>query len=1194
MYTFELAADKETKISCPSLLAADIKSTEDLPKSPLQQSEKPSGWVTPFSTSYPSLSPRSSQTGSQIPNFPQSQNIPNKPNQVPKEFDPSFFYSYFYPYFANPENTPTKPLHIPIPTEPAYTQKAGKNFNFPINQLPAFLPIWSPVTKSPPANHEIDHRPYQFNISPKLPQKSTEPRSSYPKDQERRHPDQFSYTQTSPQTHSYPLYLEKLPEKPGMLHPTVSEKLQAEENLPVHLICTQQTSASKLAGASQGQVSQPFYLLCTQLRLALKNTASQQPHPKIPQGQEYQPFFLSCTQNTQASKPMSQPSHPESAQGQKYLTFYLLCTLLRQSSQPTGVTWPLQHEALQTYQYQAFFPYYAQSQPTSKPGDLTQPSQPITPQDQVYHQIFSSFTRSKSTLKSKPQQPAIPQGQSFQQFFQFFPQPQPTLNPSDITQPPLPNTSPSKVYKHLLDYFSQLQQTQNPAQNPAVTPAPKPANPQGQSYQSLLDYLTQQRQTPKPHVTQAPQPATHEAQIYQPIFHFRTPLKQNPKSAAAHPPLHATLQGQVHLPLFHYFSLKPTQKYAVTPPPKPATPQGQAYQPLLDYVTQLKSTSKPAVTQPLQPSTPQSQRSFHFSTKSKLTPIPTVSEPSQLDISQGHVNQPFSHMQNPELQLTSKPSDPLPESSHSQMYQLLYPYQLYTHPKSVKEPTFVPQPSQPTILQGEAHQMCLYNQLLTESQLAKMPTEIILGKVYGPCQLSWKPGAETSSLKPDAHVHPAHCSQFCPSRHSNCCLQIAFHQHLHISTGQDGKDVPHIYNSQPFSQAVYPDFSRGLEGGQIPQKLSEAAILQSLKAPMAAHISPHWPHWATGQNQEYFLPPDGNPAAQPRSSSIKTAKQSPVYPYFAADSSNPHSTFLPQHSEVPNLEQRKAEGFKDPSELWASGVKRLEPVEQRELVDINFPQQQNSQVLAEHTHSRPNFMSYINQRGSHTAEQPSKSDTEQSLHKSEFESSTHHNLKRAMDHFFSAHYMPQDAPNSNGNLSEALDNYQTHLSSNNSTKSEQAMNSDAIPQSYVLLQHGPPNRKPISFSDDSDLRNLGHSPNSKMQILNGHQSANRNLKLLEESQFKSPEDEASNPFLDDADYMLRMDDKLDLPSFSSTLDDTGLVYLPPEQYFSAAEFKPEVLDSFEDLWKSLTRSDSSQSFAAQVPNKRTSAADQIV
>lgn len=1172
MYTFELAADKETKISCPSLLPADIKSTEDLSKAPLQQSEKPSGWMTPFNTPYPSLSPRSGQTGAQIPKFPQSLDLPSKPYQVTKGFDPSFFYSFFYPYSASPETTPTKPLHILTPAKPENT---GEDFHFPINHLPVFLPMWPPVTKLPPPKHEVDQRQYQFNLSPKLSQKITEPPSSQPKGQEQGYPDQFSYTQTSPQTHSYPLYLEKLPKKPGKLHTSVSGKLQPEENLPLHLICNQ-IPASKFAGASQGQVSQPFYLLCTHLKLAL-NTASQQPHHKIPQDQEYHTFFLSCTQDTQASKPMSQPLYTES--GQVYQSFDLLCTLLRQSSQPSGVTWAPQHEALQTYRYRAFFPYYAQSQPTSKP-DVTQPPQPRTPQGQVYQQFFSFYTQSKPT--PKPQQPVTPQGQSFQQFFQFFTQPQPTLKPADITQPPLPNTSPSQVYNPLLDYFYQLKQ----AHKPAVTPPPNPATPQGQAYQSLLDYLTQQNQTPKPD-SQSPQSATPEDQIYQPIFHFHTPPKQTPKSAVTLPPLPATLQGQVHLPLLHYFSLKPTQKSDITPPPKPATPQGQAYQHLLDYFTQLKSTPKPAVTQPLQPSSPRSQayqHSFHFPTKSKLTSIPTVSGPSDLDISQGLVNQPFFHFQKPELQMTSKPSDPLPESSHSQMYQLLHPYQLHTHPKPLKEPTLVSQPSQPAVLQGEAHQMCLYDQLLTESQLAKMPPEIILGKVYGPCQPSWKLGAETSSfLKPAAHVQPAYCSQFCPSGLSNCCLQIAFHQHLHISSGQDGKDVSHIHNRQPFSQAVYPDFSRGLEGGQIPQKLSEAAVLQSLKAPMAAHISPHRLPWAAGQNQEYFQPPDGNPATQARSSPIKTTKQSPVYPYFATDSSNPHWVFLP-HSEVPNLGQRKSEGFNDPSKLWASGVKRLAPGEQRELDAINFPKQQNSQVLAEYTHSRPNFRSFINRHGSYTAEQQSKLDIEPSLRNSEFEDSTHHNLKHAIDNFFSPHYMPQDAPNSNRNSSEAL-NSQTHLNSNNSTKAEQAMNSDSRPESYVLLQHGPPNRKPIGFSDDSvDLRNQDHSP--------GHQRSNQNLKLLEGSLFETPEDEVPNPFLDDVDYMLRMDDKLDLPLFSSTLDDTGLVYLPPEQYFSAAQLKPEVLESFEDLWKSMTSSDSSQSFAAKGSSKRTSAADQ--
>ncbi|XP_017275685.1 uncharacterized protein LOC108238238 isoform X2 [Kryptolebias marmoratus] len=1045
LYTLALAVDKETKISCPSLLAAHIESTED----PVQQSEKPGGWVSPFRTPQLPLTPRSGQTGSQTPDFPQSPESPSKPNQVPKQFDPFFYYSFFSPHFTNPETTPTKQPLIPTPTKSAVPQTTDEGFHrFPFYQSPEMLPTWSQVTKSPPPKHGVDQFQYQFNLSPQFPQTPVEPPASYPKG-EQKLPNQVYHTQTSPEAYSYPLYLEKLPEKPEKLHPTMSE------NVPFHLICTQGTTASKLAGASRGQVPQPFYLSCSQRKLTLENAASQQPHPKIPQGQEYQPIFFSCTQETQASKPtIFQPSHPESSQGQIYRSFHVLCALLRQSSQPAVVMWPQQHGATQSHRYQAFFPYYTPPQSTSKPADVTQPPQPVTPQGQVYH--------------------------------------------------------------------------------------------------PLLDYFTQLKPTPKPAVALPPNPATPQHQVYQ--------------------------------PLFDYFSqLKPTPKPAVALPPNPATPQHQVYQPLLDYFAQLKPTPKPANTQPPQPSTPQSQlyqTSLHFPTEPKLS-NPTVSQPPHIDVTKGPVYHPFYNPQKPQLQFPSKPSEPQPEGSDSQTYQ-----SLYTQPKPAINPPRVPQPSQP----AAHHQMCLYNQLLPESQLAKMPGEIILGKVYGPCQLSWKVGAETSSvLKPTSRVLPAHCPHVCPSGLSNCCLQIAFHQHLHISAGQEDKDDPRFYTSQPLSREVYPDFSGSLEGGQIPQKLSEAAILESLGARTSAHISPPWGPWAEGQKPEYFQPPDGNPAALPRSSPTKTANQLPVFPYFVTDSSNPHWLLLPQHFGLPNVEQRKPAGSSDPSELWASGGKQLEP---RELFNIDSPPQQNSQFLAQPTHSRPSFMSYINQHGSFIAEQRGKPNIEQSLHKPKLKSSSHH-FKRALDNFFSLHYMPQDAPNSNRSNSKALNDSQAQPDSNNSTKPEQALNSHSRPQSYVLLRHGPPRKQSIGFGDDSvDVRNLVHVSNSKMEELPGHQSTNQNVESLQEEsqQFKRAEEEESTPLLD-INYIQKLNNDLDLP-FSSVMDDSDLVYLPPEQYFSAAQLKPEILKSFEDLWKSLTPSDSSQSFAAHVPGKRTSSAEQ--
>ncbi|MEQ2224159.1 hypothetical protein ILYODFUR_004598 [Ilyodon furcidens] len=1101
MYTLELAADVETKVSCPSLLAAQMKLTENQIKGSVPEKDIPGKWLYLFPTPSPTLP--LAQTASQIPSFSLNPKIPSKPNQGsnPRQFP---YYTYFpgfpYGYLQNPDDTPNKQPQSPTHAKSVATPSAELYLHpfYPQSPFPV-IPQTAPVSQSPLSKLDDHQLPNKCILPFELPQKPESP-ASYPEVQEQ----QIYYTGALSQPHTYPLYLEKLPEKPGSSHPTVSEKDRGED-LPFRLICNQQSGLSQSPWSEmyKGEVHQLFQLVCTHMEPTSKPTGVfQPPHPEMPKGQVYEPFYLLCTLEK------SWLQHSKTSQGLVYHSFSLLCNQQNQASKNAKVTEALQ-EPPKGHLYQAFYPLYFQS--TQKPTGVSEPPQPVTTE-----------------------------GRDNPPFFPFYPRPK-------------------------------------PIQKPATWP-PQPATPQAQEYPPLFPFHAHPKPTQKPAATWPPQPATPHAQEYPLLFPFHAHPKPTQKPAVTRPPQPVTPQAQGPPPLFPFYSQpKPTQKPAVTRPPQPAT-QAQVYPPFFYFYTQSNAAQKHAVSQMPH------QQSFDFYPKPKATTKPNaVTLPQQLQLPQGPT-----------------------------LSQPLYPYHLHTQPKPPSRPTDEPQTLQLIDSKGQDwQQMCFYSQLLAENQLASIPTKTAEGQVYGPCQQLQLPAVELSQVssignlqfshppvanspqsqvkypfnifhylqKPQSaqlssaaeaneqkidslrskHDCPLYCPQYCPAGVSKCCLQMAFHQHLHISAPGDGKAEPQFYTS--FLPVPYSGFSQGLETAEIPQKLSAAAVLPAVRTSAPAQIFPRAP-----QTADAILQPDGN-APLPRSgfTMIASQEQEPVHPYFGSESPNPQWRHVAPNVKLPGLEQGKPDSPDDPFKLWASSNGQVKPVVQYEPFKIQFP---------EHAiHSRPNYMSYLGQHGLHIGQQENTPAVEQqSLHKT----LSHHNFKRAIDRFFSPYYMSGDSPVANYSVGPNSSQEQpSETGSKNSTKLDKMENLHSELQSYVLLEHGPPGREPNRSKDSQvSFREFAHGAKSKALKLPKQNAGPQTSESLQEKrrELKRLREGTSSHPPGNINYMQRNGDTNSVNSYT-------------EQSFSAKQLNPEVLKSFESLWKSVTPSDFSQLFLAHVPGK---------
>ncbi|XP_035993812.1 uncharacterized protein LOC105925180 isoform X3 [Fundulus heteroclitus] len=944
-----------------------------------------------------------------------------------------------------------------------------------------------------------------------------------------------------------------------------------------------------------------------------KPTQKPATHPlqETPQPQVYPQFFPFYSQQ----KPAQKPALTQPPQATPQLQVYPQFPFYPHPSFPTqkpAVTRPLQQATPQPQVYPKFN-FYPHPKPTQKPA--THPPQE-TPQPQVYPQFFPFYSQQKPGQNPAVTQPpppqATPQPQVYPKF-NFYPHPKPTQKPA--THPPQETPQP-QVYPQFFPFYSQ----QKPGQNPAVTQPPPPpqATPQPQVYPQF-NFYPHPKPTQKPAVTQPPQQATPQPQVYPHLFPFY-PQQKTTQMPATHPP--QTPQPQVYPRLFNFYSQqKPNQKPAVTLPPQKETPQPQVDPQLLPFYSQQKQTQRPITRKP-QPATQQAQvypPFFYFYTQPTVVKL-TVTQSPQPATSQSKVYMHFSDF-NPKVKPASNPVPvTLPQQlqlSKGQAFQPFYNYYLQTQPKTTSSPTAEPQTLQPKDPMGqERQQMCFYSQLLPENRLANIPTKTAEGHVYGPCQQSKQPDVEmsetvsmgnhqysqpaiasspqgqikypfnsfhysqhpqsaylssTSMQQPrsvaneqkmnsftSTHAHPVYCPQYCPSGLSNCCLEIAFHQHLHISAPGDIKAEPQFYTN--FSLLPYSDFSQGLETAEISQKLS--AVLQAVRSGAATKFSPRAPQSPYG-NKYFFNPPDGILSSR-RSSRSMTANQKPVYPHFGNKSLNPLWDHVAQNVELQGLEQGKSESPNDSSKPWASDNEQGTSVVHYEPFNVRFSDPS--------IHSRPSFMSHLSQHGLHIAEQPNKPALERH--------STHHDFKRAIDRSFSTFYMPGDSSVSNNTVSlNGSKEQPSKTGPKNPSKLQKAQNLHS--GGFVLLQHGPPGREPSRFSDSQmSFDELSHGANSKtLKLLRQHADPQTLESMLEEKEKRLEEVSTYPP----GDTNLQRNGYTS-GSFIPKSDDSKPASVLPKQSFSAEQLRPEILKSFESLWKSQTPSDFKQ-FLANVPVK---------
>ncbi|XP_054888959.1 uncharacterized protein LOC129361835 [Poeciliopsis prolifica] len=1046
--------------------------------------------------------------------------MPSKPNrgsnlgQLPYSHFPGFSSAYL----LKPDLTTTKQPQTTTRSKFKVTSSADHLYpqmlhpHLPFTARPRMM---QPVTKPP----HIPQKPPASNLQI--------PEQVFPS----------TYTEAlSLLSNSYPLYLQRLLEKPGPLYPTMSQKGQGE-HMPSHLFCSQKMLDTKPSVLSQlswpemfkSEVHQLFQLVCIQMEAALKPPdVSQPPYSDTVKGQVYEPFNLLCALHR------TQLKHSKTPQGQVYYSFYLFCHQQKQSSKPADVA----QETPKGNLYQALYPFYFQT-PQKLSGD-NEPSQPVTPQAQVYPQ------QTQKPAVTEPPQSMTPEAHVYSPYFPFYSYPKPTHKPA--TQPPQSATPQTPVYSPYFLFYPHPKPTQKPATQPSQM-----ATPQAQVHPRFFPYFDQPKPLQKLDVTRPPQSVTSQPQAYPSPFHF-------------------------------YSQPKPTQKPA-TKPPQLATPKAQVYRPFFYFYTPPQVAQKPAVTQAPQPAASRNKVYDQFSDiypKPEPPSVPTaVSQTQQSQPPWGQLNQPF-YSYHPSTLTQSKPTSRSTAEYHKdqgQQKQRCFYSQLLPGNQLAKIPTNTALGHGPCLQsKPPAVEMSESASLVNHFHYSQPPVANPLqGQFKNPFNMFYYPqqphGMQQSDVfavlsseqkmesPPSKQGNPVYCPQYCPSVLSNCCLQIVLHHHFYSCIPGDSKAEPQLYTS--FLPVSHPIFSQGLETAEIPQKLS-APVLQAGSASASAQTSPWAPQ--TSDAYEYFLQPPDGIVALPRRSLSTIANEEPVS-YFGTKFPN-YMLHGAQNMVLPHLEQGKSESPNDPSQLRMPDGEQVKSVVQYEPFTIQFPEQT--------IHSRPNFMLYLGQHALHVGELQNKPAVAQrSLHKSNYKSSTHHNFKRAIDRFFSPYSMPGDSPESNSSVGlNGIQEQPSETGSNNSTKEHKTQNLYSEPRSYVLLQRGPPGKEPKRFGElnyGANSKALKLRQNSHLQALKSLQEKRQKLKRLGKG--------ASSHSLS-SNYLQRDGDSSGL----FTTSDPNTVNFHHEQSFSADKLKPNVLKSL-DLWKSQTPSDFSQLFLANVPEK---------
>ncbi|XP_051257956.1 uncharacterized protein LOC127364437 isoform X2 [Dicentrarchus labrax] len=865
----------------------------------------------------------------------------------------------------------------------------------------------------------------------------------------------------------------------------------------------------------------------------------QPPQPEVPQGQVYQPFYPQPE-----SQPATKPPEPEAPQGQVYQPFYPNPFYPQPVPEPQPATKPPQPQQPETPQGQAYQPFDPQpeSQPATKPTAVPKPPEPEVPQGQVYQPFYPNPFYPQpvpepqpATKPPQPQQPEAPKGQVYQPFYPnpFYPQPVP--EPQPATKPPQPQ-QPETPQGQAYQPFDPQPESQPATKPTAVPKPPEPEVPQGQVYQPFYPNPFYPQPVPEPQpATKPPQPQQPEApkgQVYQPFY--PNPFYPQPVPE----PQPAT---------------KPPQ------PQQPEAPQGQVYQPFfpIPYYSQPEPEKPPAEKLPAVPKPPASK-----------IPIGQVQKPSNPE--------PFKIPgvgTNGQTAPTEKPAQSeQPPAVQPPGGQVPHPFNPYYYPQHPQHPQLVTPPPATSMQQ---------------------PQQVTTPAPGHNTMESAKPQPSKGDMVPknpllgSAHMPPVYCPQSCPSGFSNCCPQIAFHQHLHhiVPAGPGSKDTP-IYPGLPFLPSMaYSGFGNGFGSAPFPQKSTEAVTTQAPTTSTSAAILPQFLP-SGNEKQPYLQPLDGNPAALPGSNPSKpTNPKQKIYPYFIPNSLYPNWPYQLQSQELQNVPYMASPPhYGVPAKPRAQDNEPVNPMVQFEPYNIQPLQQQNSKPSAEARSFLKRFLPLLpTEKGQNT---PTAKELQPSNQKAiEYKGQTHPEVQSDLDHHLVPYYMLQHAAATTYNKSTVLNNTQTQPFVSDSKKST------SNEQGYVLLQHGPPGREPNSFNQSPlPVRDLVQDTNFLAQNFARHHSS----KPPSPQNFRPPQEKTqhpkwlskgmADPSPSNVNYMSRLcDESESLQLFFSASEDSNFVPLDPT--FSGAHLIPKFSNSFKNLLKPMTPLGSSQTIPPHVPGK---------
>ncbi|XP_041659612.1 titin-like [Cheilinus undulatus] len=1160
MYTLELAGDGETKISCPSLSPAVLEPNKNPGTVPNQQNNVPSKQPSPTVKPPSSLVPKKNGKQAMTPS-----------GQVQQPFYP-------YPYYIQPQPQPaTKPAQPPQPE----THWGQVHQQLPV-QPEAKKPTVTPKPSQPTAPQGQVHQqfylyPYSFysqlgldNPTAKTPSKQPQPVAPqgevqmphFTKHEVKEPPTEKPAAALKPeaprgqfyqQFYHYPFYpwpqFEKepaaKPQRPPQLEAPKSEVHQKPKPAP----------APSQPEAPQGTVHQT----------AKPPAAKTPPHPEVPPGQEYSIYpYLYYTQPEPETQSASTPTQPHRQGNYPFLP--------KPAGKPTAVSNPKKPEVpngQMTYPF--YYPFYPQPEPENKPA--TKPTAPLeptktqAPPGQV-DQLFPPQVVVNPTAIPKPQQPSAPQGHMVYPFYYpFYPQPKPENKP--IQQPTAP-LEPTKTQAPP----GQVDQPLPPQMvvNPTAIPKPQqPSAPQGHMvYPFYYPFYPQPEPENKP-VTKptAPQEPT---KTQAPPGRVDKPLPPKPAekpTGASKPQQPEAPKVQMTYPFYYPFYPQPEpenkpaqQPTAPLQPTKPQSPKGQVNQRLPPQMV-VNPTAVPKPQKPLAP---------HLETENK--------QPAHAEDPSGkfHHPKPVS----PPGKMPTAPKQPEDPGAHE--HRLFFPYYypygfpFYSPPEPANQPAGLspsegqlPKPNQSssintgtnaniqsqTTIQSEPAVKNPHQdpQLVTIPPTKSVPqpqqTNI---PVTAPANPQSGNGGKNPQSGPP-HAPPVYCPQSCPSGLSNCCVQIAFHQHLHHIV--PAKEAPLLYPGLPFLPSAYSGFGQGTGNVLIPPGSTEAtkiiASKTSTSEPAASESPP------SENKQPYHQLAHENPEALKGSNPHNPTNQQQIYPYVFPNSVPPYWPYLPQNPDQQKLQH-------SPSSIH-----------------YNLPSQpqapSNDPGNAVVQHGKP---SAVKQNKPATNILPSDS-------KSTDSQEPIYDKVQQEPHVPVSYYLTPDAqaPIYNYWVPNHLAQQQPSGSSSKESGHQTATSTDSEPKSFVLLQHGPPEREMTTFSEPNlPLREGVHNANSVAPELQNPQNS---WLPQENSQYLNWLGKAQSSSLSgNLNYLPSPDDG---SSFSQHFSASAVPHSVPLSLdpFSAENIKPK----FPKYWRPMARRGSGKRspplFPAKTLQRRSSA-----